>query len=108
VLAGGRTAPGQFDRPHGIAVDVRGNVYVAERHNHRIQVLSPTGEPLAQWGALGSGPGQFNQPSGVAIGGRGNAYVADTGNHRIQVLSPADGPEGRTISRRLPWAPADR
>ncbi|PYR01363.1 MAG: hypothetical protein DMF96_00150 [Acidobacteria bacterium] len=29
--------PGQFDQPHGIAVDSRGNVYVAENRGKRIQ-----------------------------------------------------------------------
>jgi len=31
--------PSQFNTPHGIAVDAQGNVYVADRANHRIQVL---------------------------------------------------------------------
>ena len=29
--------PGQFDQPHGIAVDSSGNVYVAENRGKRIQ-----------------------------------------------------------------------
>jgi DNA-binding beta-propeller fold protein YncE len=29
--------PGQFDQPHGIAVDSQGNVYVAENRGKRIQ-----------------------------------------------------------------------
>ena len=29
--------PGQFDQPHGIAVDSKGNVYVAENRGKRIQ-----------------------------------------------------------------------
>ena len=31
--------PGQFSTPHGIAVDLQGNVYVADRANNRIQVF---------------------------------------------------------------------
>lgn len=31
--------PSQFNTPHGIAVDSLGNVYVADRANHRIQVF---------------------------------------------------------------------
>src|SRR5580704_8666477 len=31
--------PSQFNTPHGIAVDAKGNVYVADRANHRIQVF---------------------------------------------------------------------
>ena len=31
--------PSQFNTPHGIAVDAQGNVYVADRANHRMQVF---------------------------------------------------------------------
>lgn len=33
--------PGQFDQPHGIAVDSKGNVYVAENRGKRIQKFKP-------------------------------------------------------------------
>lgn len=32
------TKPGEFDTPHSIAADARGNIYVADRGNRRIQV----------------------------------------------------------------------
>ena len=45
------TAPGQFDRPNGIAV-YADRVFVVERDNHRVQVLSlPDFAPLAMIGA---------------------------------------------------------
>ena len=34
---------GQLDTPHSIAVDAQGNVYVADRGNHRIQVFDGNG-----------------------------------------------------------------
>lgn len=40
--------PGQFQLPHGVAVDRGGTVYVADRENSRIQVFSPLGEFLGQ------------------------------------------------------------
>jgi DNA-binding beta-propeller fold protein YncE len=75
-----------------VAVDGQGNLYVADMSNHRIQKLSPAGEPLAQWGSQGRGPGQFDHPVGVAVDGQGNLYVADAWNHRVQKLSPAGEP----------------
>lgn len=43
------TGPGQFNLPHGIAVDNRGRVLVADRENDRIQIFSPDGEFIEEW-----------------------------------------------------------
>src|SRR5271168_4235896 len=40
------SGPGQFNVPHSIALDAAGNVYVADRGNHRIQVFDTDGKPL--------------------------------------------------------------
>jgi DNA-binding beta-propeller fold protein YncE len=37
------SAPGQFNTPHSIAADAKGNIYVADRGNRRIQVFDPDG-----------------------------------------------------------------
>ena len=37
------SAPGQFHRPAGVAVDARGNAYVSDTGNSRIQVLARRG-----------------------------------------------------------------
>ncbi len=39
----GRTKPGEFNTPHSIAADAKGNLYVADRGNRRIQVFNPDG-----------------------------------------------------------------
>jgi DNA-binding beta-propeller fold protein YncE len=35
--------PGEFNTPHSIAADAKGNIYVADRFNRRIQVFDPQG-----------------------------------------------------------------
>jgi sugar lactone lactonase YvrE len=76
---------GQLNTPVGVAVDVTGNVYVADWGNNRIQEFSSSGIYMAQFGGPGgSGSGNLNHPSAAAISNSGNAYVADTGNFIIQ------------------------
>src|ERR1700716_1880601 len=41
--------PGQFTVPHSIAVDAKGNVYVADRGNRRIQVFDGDGNFIRQF-----------------------------------------------------------
>jgi DNA-binding beta-propeller fold protein YncE len=53
------TSDGQFNEPHGIAVDSDGNVYVVDRFNHRIQKFTSTGIFLDKWGGFGTGDGKF-------------------------------------------------
>ncbi|MBD3182465.1 hypothetical protein GF312_09250, partial [Candidatus Poribacteria bacterium] len=70
--------------PAGVAVDNSGNVYVADRDNHRIQKFDSEGTFKIQWGNYGWDPGQFRGPAGICVDSSGNVYVADTWNDRIQ------------------------
>src|SRR5262249_3330725 len=36
--------PGEFNLPHTIAADAKGNIYVGDRSNRRIQVFDPDGK----------------------------------------------------------------
>ena len=44
--------PGEFNLPHGIAIDANGRVYVIDRSNSRIQVFDLNGKYLDQWTGL--------------------------------------------------------
>jgi peptidylamidoglycolate lyase len=41
--------PGEFNIPHGIDLDAKGNVYVADRENNRIQKFTAEGVFLKEW-----------------------------------------------------------
>jgi sugar lactone lactonase YvrE len=69
-------------------LDARGNLYIVDGGNARIQTLSPLGEPLGYWGSDGSGPDQLREPVALVIDGQGAIFVADTENHRVQRLDP--------------------
>jgi DNA-binding beta-propeller fold protein YncE len=51
VKAWGRkgAAPGEFNLPHGIGLDSKGRLYVADRNNARIQVFDQGGTFLDEW-----------------------------------------------------------
>lgn len=86
----------QLNSPSGVAIDRRGNIYIADTFNHRIRVvdaqtkiistLAGTGEQglsgdegLAVWATLAG-------PSGLALDANEDLLIADSGNHRIRKL----------------------
>jgi DNA-binding beta-propeller fold protein YncE len=84
--------PGQFQLPHGIAVDHDGTVYVADRENSRIQLFLPDGCHLATWTDVA-------RPCQVFIDASGEVYVAELGLQAGRwpgVAAPgAEAPGGR-------------
>ncbi len=83
------TGSGQFQYPFGIALDPRGNVWVADSGNDRIEewkvasVWPPSYSTT--FGSEGTGSGQFKFASGVSVNPlNGNVAVADTNNDRVQ------------------------
>jgi len=94
--ANGAGSTARFNQPRGVAVDATGHVYVADRDNHTIRKITPTGTVstiAGLGGAAGSvdGPAavaRFRSPAGVAVDNAGNVYVADLGNHTIRRITP--------------------
>jgi sugar lactone lactonase YvrE len=58
-------------QPHGLALDAQGRLYVADRGNNRVQVVTTDGKFVASWP-------QFGRPSGVAVDSKGMVYSADS------------------------------
>jgi len=73
-----------FAYPVGVAVDSKGNVYVADQYNNEVkEIPGGTGTPII----VGTG---FSDPQGLAIDAKGNVYVADYGNEAVKEI-PAGG-----------------
>lgn len=79
-----------FDNPVGIAIDLLGNIYVADQWNYRVQKCQPSGVSYTCStfvGETGVFDNQFNHffPTSVTVDQLGNVYVTDDWNTRVQV-----------------------
>lgn len=94
-FADGKADEALFNEPIAVAADRQGNVFVADRNNHRIRRIWPDGHvtTLAGSGEAGfvDGPANkasFNQPYGVALDDAEiTLYVADYLNHTIRQIN---------------------
>lgn len=84
----------QFRLVSGVALDSLGNLYTADRDNHRIKRYQDNGNLDTSWCTDGvkSGRGdqetQFYRPRGMIFDADGNVYIADSSNHRIKRYTP--------------------
>ena len=85
--------------PDGVAVDGRGDLYIADSFNNRIRRVDATTQIIATVAGEGSFQGfaggaatcaQLAAPSGIAVDADGNVYIVDTNNDVVWVVS-ADG-----------------
>ncbi|CAF3796462.1 unnamed protein product [Rotaria sp. Silwood1] len=74
--------------PIDVTLDPMGNMYVADRENHRIQLfMNGQTEGITIAGVTGVNGGNstlFNSPWLIELDSQLNLYVADSNNHRIQ------------------------
>ncbi|MGV1047861.1 MAG: DUF6531 domain-containing protein [Solirubrobacterales bacterium] len=78
------TGNGQFNHPAGIAVDAKGNIWVVDENNYRVEKFNAAGEFQSAFGSQGTGNGQFGRPTDVAVDAVGNLWVTDAGNSRVE------------------------
>ena len=79
---------GEFQYPKGITFHKNGNIFVADKNNHRIQIFSGEGEYVGMFGGKGSLDSQLSYPWGLSVDSDGNIIVADAGNKLIKIFSP--------------------
>ena len=92
---GGPAIKANFKTPAGLAFDPEGNLYIADRENHRVRKLDTSGN-ISTFAGIGkagfSGDGgpavraKLNLPSGLAADEKGNLYISDRSNDRIRVV----------------------
>ena len=81
---GGDAKVARLNHPAGVAADAAGNIYIADRDNHRIRRVSREGIITT----LRATDGLLNLPSAVSVDPFGNLVVTDTGNRRILIVTP--------------------
>jgi DNA-binding beta-propeller fold protein YncE len=69
--------PGEFNLPTTIEQDSKGNFFVTERGNERIQKFDSEWRPLLAWGTKGSENNQFCHLEHLALDRHDNVYVTD-------------------------------
>jgi len=98
---GGPASSATLYYPARMAVDASGNIYIADKSNHRIRMVNAStgdistiaGNGTAEYSGDG-GPAasaSLNNPTGAAIDGSGNIYIADAGNNRIRMVDASTG-----------------
>jgi len=102
----GQAATGaSLNTPTGVALDLAGNLYIADIDNHRIRKISPGGiittfagngafefagdGLLATDASLDMGSSSGFSGGGVALDAAGSLYIGDSRNHRVRKVGPA-------------------
>ncbi|MEW6730569.1 MAG: Ig-like domain-containing protein [Acidobacteriota bacterium] len=105
---GGLAVNASLAEPRGVAVDARGNIFIADSTNHRIRRVDTTGiistvvGSQSQGGFSGDGglatEASLNSPKAVAVDGAGNIFISDEGNNRVRMVTNPELPGGGIIT----------
>jgi sugar lactone lactonase YvrE len=109
---GAAATSAQLHAPAGVAVDLSGNVFIADSNNNRIRVVCAgsssvlgvacsAGNIVTVAGSSATSPlgdgssaiaAALNGPYAIALDAAGNLYIADSANHRIRAVCAGSGP----------------
>lgn len=95
---GGSATAATLNSPPAIAVDVAGNLFIADFLNQVIREVSPAGIITTVAGNFTTGAGysgdggaaiaaQLFEPTGIAVDAAGNLFIADSGNNVIRSVT---------------------
>jgi len=77
-----------FKYPRNFNIDSKGNIYIVDTGNNRVQKFTRSGKYiLTIGGEKGKGIYQFDDPSDIAFDSEDNLYVTDFNNKRVQVFT---------------------
>lgn len=111
-FSGRGPAKGLVDMPNGIDVDDKGNIFVADSMNYRVQAFSKDGKSLWTAGnppkdkknAIRSTERTYGLPTGMAVDENGILYFMDAFNGEIVIM---DGEKGKEIKHIGVWGHDD-
>ena len=83
--------------PRGVCVDAAGNIYIADRQNNKIRMVTASTGFISTYAGNGTGgfagdggaaaTCQINRPSDVKIDAVGNLFIADNSNTRVRMVN---------------------
>ncbi len=91
-FAKGGSKDGELAYPNAVAVDSKGRIWVADSNNGRVQMFSPEGRYVKQFGGMLT-------PRGIAVDGRDRVFIVDTLQHKVFVVD-SEGKELFTFGDR--------
>jgi len=93
---GGPATSAQLVRPFRVALDSKGNIYIADYYSYRVRMVTASSGEINTIAGNGS-PGYSGDNDaatsasiadvhGIAVDSSGNVYIADTGNNRVRKI----------------------
>jgi DNA-binding beta-propeller fold protein YncE len=103
------SGPGEFYYPMGLAANAKGELFVSDMMNARVQILDAGQNPGMAFGRHGNRYGDMGKPKHLAVGPDGTILIADAEflhihlfNAQGQLLMLVGGPEDRPGGTPMP------